>query len=119
MPTQNPGEIVIAGTGTIYHAPEGVVLPNYLTDALDPDFLAVGFTTDYVAAIPGGTVARCNPVNGPEGCVSAELDTVYTPLAPPPTVPPSSTTTTTTAPTDAVDPADGAQPVDGSASYTG
>ena len=81
--------------------------------------IAVGFTTDYVAAIPGGTVARCNPVNGPEGCVSAELDTVYTPLAPPPTVPSSSTTTTTTAPTDAVDPADGAQPVDGSASYTG
>lgn len=46
MPTQTPGEIIIAGTGTIYHGPEGITLPSHLTDALDPDFLAVGFTTD-------------------------------------------------------------------------
>lgn len=46
MPTQTPGEIVIAGTGTIYHAPEGTPLPSYLTDPLDADFLAVGFTTE-------------------------------------------------------------------------
>jgi len=46
MPTQAPEEIVIAGTGTIYHAPEGTPLPGYLTDALDPNFLGVGFTTD-------------------------------------------------------------------------
>ena len=46
MPTQTPGEIIIAGTGTIYHAIEGTPLPAYLTDALDPAFLAVGFTTE-------------------------------------------------------------------------
>ena len=46
MPTQTPGEIIIAGTGTIYHAIEGTPIPAYLTDALDPAFQAVGFTTD-------------------------------------------------------------------------
>lgn len=78
--------------------------------------IAVGFTTSYVAAIPGGTVARCNPVNAPAACVSAALDTIYTPIVTP--VTPTSTTTTST-PTDAVDPAGGAQPVDGQAGYTG
>lgn len=46
MPTQDPGQIIIAGTGTIYHAPELTTLPNSLTDALDPAFLGVGFTTE-------------------------------------------------------------------------
>lgn len=32
----------------------------------DPDF-----GTGYVAAVPGGTVARCNPVTAPADCVSA------------------------------------------------
>ncbi|MEO6987894.1 MAG: phosphatidylinositol-specific phospholipase C1-like protein [Aquihabitans sp.] len=45
--------------------------------------MAVGFTTSYSAQIPGGTVARCNPVNGPATCVSAELDTIFTPIDPP------------------------------------
>ena len=51
--------------------------------------IAVGFTTSYVAAIPGGTVARCNPVNGPASCVSSTLESI-------PAVPPSPTTSTTT-----------------------
>lgn len=34
------------------------------------------FGTPYFAAIPGGTVARCNPVNAPPGCVSALLERV-------------------------------------------
>lgn len=46
MPTQNPQEIVIAGTGTVYHAPELTALPSYLSDTLDPAFLPVGFTTE-------------------------------------------------------------------------
>ncbi|CAN5126473.1 phosphatidylinositol-specific phospholipase C1-like protein [soil metagenome] len=52
--------------------------------------IAFGFTTDYVAEIPGGTVARCNPVNAPPGCLSADIDTIFTPVAPPerPTEPP-------------------------------
>lgn len=32
------------------------------------------FGTPYFAAIPGGTVARCNPVNAPTGCVSGLLE---------------------------------------------
>ena len=40
---------------------------------------AVGFSTTYFAEIPGGTVARCDPVNAPPGCVSSQIDTIYTP----------------------------------------
>lgn len=32
------------------------------------------FGTPYFAAIPGGTVARCNPVNAPSGCRSSLLE---------------------------------------------
>ena len=49
--------------------------------------MGYGFETDYVAQIPGGTPARCNPVVGPEWCVSANLEVP---------APPSTTTTTTT-----------------------
>ncbi|MEZ5138725.1 MAG: Ca2+-dependent phosphoinositide-specific phospholipase C [Acidimicrobiales bacterium] len=84
--------------------------------------IAVGFTTSYVAEIPGGTVARCNPLIGPETCVDAELDTIYAPVAPPTT----STTSTTTSPPTTAPPgstappvAPGAQPVRGDARYTG
>lgn len=90
--------------------------------------IAVGFTTDYVAEIPGGTVARCNPVNAPASCVSAELDTIFGPVDPPePPVTTSSTpgTTPTTVPgtTSTTVPgtiqAPGAEPIRGRASYTG
>ncbi|MEJ7585098.1 MAG: phosphatidylinositol-specific phospholipase C1-like protein [Acidimicrobiales bacterium] len=38
---------------------------------------ARAFGSDYVAEIPGGTVARCNPVNAPRGCQNnAALDTI-------------------------------------------
>jgi hypothetical protein len=79
--------------------------------------LAVGFTTPYYVEIPGGTVARCNPVNGPPSCDSAQLDTIYTPLAPPATSTTTSTTTTTVVATDPE--AEGATPVAGNPSYTG
>src|SRR5690606_1256748 len=36
--------------------------------------MAVGFTSPYVAQIPGGTVARCNPVNGPSGCTNLAIE---------------------------------------------
>ena len=56
--------------------------------------LAVGFTTEYWVGIPGGTVARCNPVNAPASCVDAELDQVGAPAPQPqppaPSVPPFS-----------------------------
>ena len=87
--------------------------------------MAIGFTSPYFAEIPGGTVARCNPVNGPVGCVSAELDTNYTPYVPPPTttvpptVPVTTAPTTTSAAGDDTDPAGGATPVPGSANFTG
>jgi hypothetical protein len=38
-----------------------------------PDY-GVGFETDFYVQIPGGTVARCNPVNAPRSCRSDLLD---------------------------------------------
>lgn len=79
---------------------------------------AIGFTSPYFAEIPGGTVARCNPVNAPKSCVSAEIDKIYDPVAPP-----STSTTTTLVPTTTVpgkvDDAAGAVAVPGTAGYTG
>lgn len=80
--------------------------------------LAFGFTSPFFVEIPGGTVARCNPVNAPAECVSADLDTIFTPVAQP--TPPSTPPTETTAP-GSPDP-DGpppAVPVSGQAGYTG
>lgn len=37
----------------------------------------------YFAALPSGTTARCNPVNGPDECVDAVLDTVPVEALPP------------------------------------
>ena len=83
--------------------------------------LAVGFTSPYFVEIPGGTVARCNPVLTVPGCDSALLDTIYTPYVPPSTT--TSTTvaasTSTTVVSDEPKTAPGATPVGGTASYTG
>lgn len=49
----------------------------------------------YYAALPSGTVARCNPVNGPQGCVNDQLD-LEAQVAPPTST--STTTTSTTLP---------------------
>jgi hypothetical protein len=43
----------------------------------------------YVAQIPGGTPARCNPVNAPPGCENTDIENL-----PPDPVPTSTTTTT-------------------------
>lgn len=43
------------------------------TDYPEPD---PGFGTGYEVRIPGGAVARCNPVNGPPGCRDGALDLV-------------------------------------------
>lgn len=40
--------------------------------------ISARFGTDYFAAIPGGTVARCNPINAPRSCRSATLDQTRT-----------------------------------------
>jgi hypothetical protein len=45
------------------------------TDYPVPEY-AAEFGTGFVVEIPGGTVARCNPVNGPVDCVSADIDTI-------------------------------------------
>jgi hypothetical protein len=37
------------------------------------DGLADRWGSDYVAALPGAVVARCNPVRAPEGCRPADL----------------------------------------------
>ncbi|MGI8756063.1 MAG: phosphatidylinositol-specific phospholipase C1-like protein, partial [Acidimicrobiales bacterium] len=106
--------------------------------------LAVGFTSQYFAEIPGGTVARCNPVNAPPSCRSAPLDTIFTAVAPPsdpfavvpPPPPPGSTSSTvpqlippvvpgpsTTLPggqgPGSVPPAGGASPLTGQPLFTG
>lgn len=55
------------------------------------------FGTGYVVEIPGGTVARCNPINAPADCVSADIDTIHTPPGPseqPPVDPPETPPTT-------------------------
>ena len=82
--------------------------------------LAVGFTTPYYAAIPGGTVARCNPLIGPASCVAADLDTIYTPIAPPTSTSTTTvvTTTSTTTPVESTEPKP-AEAVAGTADYTG
>jgi len=46
MTTLAPQEILIAGTGTLYTAPEGTPLPSYLSEALDADFVAAGYLSD-------------------------------------------------------------------------
>ena len=43
------------------------------TDYPVPDYGAT-FDTDFFVEIPGGTVARCNPVNAPRSCKSKVLD---------------------------------------------
>ena len=49
--------------------------------------------SDYVASIPGGNPARCNPVNGPPGCTAALIEDL-----PPEQRPTTTTTPATTAP---------------------
>jgi hypothetical protein len=87
------------------------------TDYQSPG-MAVGFTTPYFVEIPGGTVARCNPVNGPPSCDSALLDTIFTPPTTTTTAVPTTSTTTTVVATEP-NQAPGAEPVSGAASYTG
>jgi hypothetical protein len=45
MPLE-PNEIIIAGTGTLYSAPEGTPLPAHLNSSLDAAFLDVGYITE-------------------------------------------------------------------------
>jgi hypothetical protein len=85
---------------------------------------SAAYGTGYVAQIPGGTVGRCNPVNAPPECVSAELDTIFS-AAPPPTshteqTPPGPPTTTTSGTGSQGPPsAEPATPVPGDAAFTG
>lgn len=44
--SNNPQEILIAGTGTLWTAPEGTELPQYLSEALDPAFVQHGYLTE-------------------------------------------------------------------------
>lgn len=41
--------------------------------------LAFGFTSPFFVEIPGGTVARCNPINGPSSCVDLEIEDLSLP----------------------------------------
>ncbi len=50
---------------------------------------AAAFGTGYVVEVPGGTVARCNPVNAPADCVAGEIDGIFTPYPPPPPAAPA------------------------------
>ncbi|WP_334143389.1 phosphatidylinositol-specific phospholipase C1-like protein [Rhabdothermincola sp.] len=55
--------------------------------------MAQRWGSDYVASIPGGMPARCNPVNAPPGCEPNDLEDLDLPLgpwapeSPPPTYP--------------------------------
>lgn len=60
------------------------------------DYPVAGYSdrwgTNYVASIPGGNPARCNPVNGPEGCVSADIENLPVEVRPTTTLAPTTTT---------------------------
>lgn len=43
------------------------------TDYPVPEY-AAPFGTGYVVQVPGGTIARCNPVTAPPGCVSGDIE---------------------------------------------
>jgi hypothetical protein len=62
------------------------------------DYPVPGMTTrwnsDYAASIPGGTPARCNPINAPTGCRNADIEDLDAPVVDPTT----SSTTTSAAP---------------------
>ncbi len=76
------------------------------------------FGTGYVVEIPGGTVARCNPINAPSDCVAADIDTIYTPPVveePPSEEPPAEEPVTPPA----TGPAGPAQPISTEARFTG
>ena len=86
--------------------------------------------SSYSVELPSGTTARCNPVNGPDGCVDAALDTsAVTPLPAGylgtlwDTSPVTSTTVPTapadTAPPQSPDAATPAEPVDAQPTFTG
>lgn len=45
------------------------------TDYPVPEY-ARRFGTTYSVGIPGGTVARCNPINGPADCIDADIDSL-------------------------------------------
>lgn len=55
--------------------------------------LSARWGTNYVAQIPGGTPARCNPVNAPPGCTSSAIENL------PPPAPSTTTTASTQSPT--------------------
>lgn len=61
------------------------------------------YGSPYYASLPGGDVARCNPVTGPQGCVDSTLDLEA--QVPPPSLPASTTSTSTTLPSSTTAPA--------------
>ena len=63
------------------------------TDFPVPGIAARWNGSPYVAQIPGGTPARCNPVNAPPGCESSDIENL-----PPDPIPTSTTPSTTMAP---------------------
>ena len=64
--------------------------------------MAARWGTDYVASIPGGTPARCNPVNAPPGCVSTDIEDLAAQAPTTTTTTPASTAAPTTPTTAAV-----------------
>jgi hypothetical protein len=58
------------------------------TDFPVPGMAARWNGSPYVAQIPGGTPARCNPVNAPPGCENSDIEDL--PLPAPPPAPPTS-----------------------------
>jgi hypothetical protein len=59
------------------------------TDFPVPGIAARWNGSPYAAQIPGGTPARCNPVNAPPGCENSDIENL-----PPDPIPPSTTPTT-------------------------
>lgn len=73
-------------------------------DPTDPSFpgTALGemfepVNDSYETVIPGGTPARCNPITGPTGCQSTDVENLPAPDQPDATVPDPTTTSTSAA----------------------
>jgi hypothetical protein len=87
------------------------------TDWPAPGMAARFDGSPYVAQIPGGTPARCNPVNAPPGCENTDIENLQ--QVPPSSTTESTTTTSGSAPTSSTQPTAAAALVATTPRFTG
>ena len=85
--SDSPGNEAVTGDTSTFQAALASGAQWVSTDYPVAGYSAA-FGTGYVAEIPLGKVAQCNPVNGVYGCWSWPIDRVFTPIGPPAPIPP-------------------------------